>query len=796
MNIKMHPKFKKAILLFQKREFKGAKNICDEILEIEPKNFDVMHLYGIICYQTKDYALSAELINKAVKINSNNAEAYNNLGIAFKKLNKFDSALESLNQAIKINPKFFEAYNIRGLIFIELERLNEALESLNKALEINPNYAEAYYNQGNLLCEMKKFNEAISSYNKAIKINPNYSKAYNNLGIIFKKLKKSDSALESFNKAVEINPNFAEAYNNQGNVLCEMKKFNEALSCYNKTIKINPNFAEAYNNRANILNEFKKFNEALEDCNKVIKINPKNAQAYNNRAIIQNKLEQHNMAIESLNLAIQYNPNYAEAYYNQGNLLCEMKKFNEAISSYNKAIKINPNLDYLLGRLIFSKHCISEWKSFAKDLKDISDKILKKYKICTPLQSLRFFDSPELQKITAQTYVKEKYSDKNDLIHITNKKLNKKIRIGYYSADFYNHAMSSLLTNLYELHDKSKFELFAFSFGPERKDEMYYRISAAFDQFIDVKLKSDDEIMKLSRELKIDVAIDLMTFTQYHRFEIFTKRCAPIQINYLGYPGTSGASCFDYIIADKTLIPKKNQKYYSEKIIYLPDTYQVNDSKRKISDKVFTRKELSLPKDSFVFCCFNQSSKINPEIFYIWMNLLKSINNSVLWILPQNEIAVKNLQKEATIRNVNPDRIKFAQDMEMSEHLARHKAADLFIDTFPYNAHTTASDALWAGLPVLTLMGESFASRVAGSLLNAIDLPELITHTKKEYEDKAIELANNKSLLNEIRNKLNKNRLIKPLFNTKLFTKNLEKAYLMIYEKYINNKKPENIEIK
>jgi|TARA_B100000959_G_scaffold219568_1_gene231913 predicted O-linked N-acetylglucosamine transferase (SPINDLY family) len=626
MNIKMHPKFKKAILLFQKREFKGAKNICDEILEIEPKNFDVMHLYGIICYQTKDYALSAELINKAVKINSNNAEAYNNLGIAFKKLNKFDSALESLNQAIKINPKFFEAYNIRGLIFIELERLNEALESLNKALEINPNYAEAYYNQGNLLCEMKKFNEAISSY--------------------------------------------------------------------------------------------------------------------------------------------------------------------------NKAIKINPNLDYLLGRLIFSKHCISEWKSFAKDLKDISDKILKKYKICTPLQSLRFFDSPELQKITAQTYVKEKYSDKNDLIHITNKKLNKKIRIGYYSADFYNHAMSSLLTNLYELHDKSKFELFAFSFGPERKDEMYYRISAAFDQFIDVKLKSDDEIMKLSRELKIDVAIDLMTFTQYHRFEIFTKRCAPIQINYLGYPGTSGASCFDYIIADKTLIPKKNQKYYSEKIIYLPDTYQVNDSKRKISDKVFTRKELSLPKDSFVFCCFNQSSKINPEIFYIWMNLLKSINNSVLWILPQNEIAVKNLQKEATIRNVNPDRIKFAQDMEMSEHLARHKAADLFIDTFPYNAHTTASDALWAGLPVLTLMGESFASRVAGSLLNAIDLPELITHTKKEYEDKAIELANNKSLLNEIRNKLNKNRLIKPLFNTKLFTKNLEKAYLMIYEKYINNKKPENIEIK
>ena len=398
----------------------------------------------------------------------------------------------------------------------------------------------------------------------------------------------------------------------------------------------------------------KKFNEALEDCNKVIKINPKNAQAYYNRAIIQNQLEQHNMAIESLNLAIQYNPNYAEAYKHKGQIFLNLKNYNEAFNNFSHAFEINPNLDYLLGRLIFSKHCISEWKSFAKDLKDISDKILKKYKICTPLQSLRFFDSPELQKITAQTYVKEKYSDKNDLIHITNKKLNKKIRIGYYSADFYNHAMSFLLANLYELHDKSKFELFAFSFGPERKDEMYYRISAAFDQFINVKLKSDDEIMKLSRELKIDVAIDLMTFTQYHRFEIFTKRCAPIQINYLGYPGTSGASCFDYIIADKTLIPKKNQKYYSEKIIYLPDTYQVNDSKRKISDKVFTRKELSLPKDSFVFCCFNQSSKINPEIFYIWMNLLKSINNSVLWILPQNEIAVKKFTKRSNYKKCQP----------------------------------------------------------------------------------------------------------------------------------------------
>ena len=723
----MHPKFEKAISLFQKKDFEEAKIICEEILEVEPKNFDALHLYGIISFQTKNYNLSVELISKAVKVNSKNSEAFNNLGIAFKKLNKFDSALQSWNEAIKINPNFFEAYNNRGLIFVELKRLMEALDS--------------------------------------------------------------------WNKAIEINPNFAEAYNNQGNVLSKMKKFNEALTCYNKAIKINPNFAEAYNNRANILNEFKKFNEALQDCYKSITINPVNAKAYYNRAIVQKELKQLDKAIESSNLAIKYNPNYAEAYKNKGHIFVELKNYDEAVESFAQAFKINPKLDNLFGSLVHTKHCIIEWNSFDKDLKELAEKILKKNRVCTPFQSLMFFDSPELQNITAQTYVKEKFFDKNETFNVLGKIPDKKIRIGYYSADFRNHAMSFLLANLYELHDKSKFELIAFSFGPEKKDEMYNRIYAAFDQFIDVRAKSDDEIKKLSRELKIDIAIDLMAFTQYHRFGIFTKRCAPIQINYLGYPGTSGAKCFDYIIADKTLIPKKNQKYYSEKVIYMPDTYQVNDSTKKISDKVFTRENLGLPKEGFVFCCFNQNSKLNPEIFDIWMNLLKTINNSVLWILPQNETAAKNLQKEASMRNVNPERIIFAKRMNMPDHLARHKVADLFIDTFPYTAHTTASDALWAGLPVLTRIGESFASRVAASLLNAINLPEMVTYTKKEYENKAIELANNPSLLKEIKNKLNKNRHTKPLFNTKLFTNNLEMAYLKIYSKYIHNKKPDNIEI-
>ena len=375
-------------------------------------------------------------------------------------------------------------------------------------------------------------------------------------------------------------------------------------------------------------------------------------------------------------------------------------------------------------------------------------------------------------------------------------KLNKKIRIGYYSADFREHAMSYLLANLFEQHDKTKFELIAFSFGSGKNDEIRNRISSSFDKFIDVNLKSDKEIFQLSRDLKIDIAVDLMGFTQNSRFNIFFQRCAPIQVNYLGYPGTLSANCIDYLIADKILIPKENQKYFSEKIVYMPDSYQVNDSKRKISDKIFTKKELNLPEDGFVFCCFNQSYKITPYVFDIWMRLLRRVEGSVLWLMKDSDIGLNNLKNEAQKRGVEPDRMIFAEKMSNVEHLARHRLADLFIDTFPYTAHTTCSDALWSGLPVITKMGESFVSRVSASLLTAIGLSELITKTEKDYEELIFKIANNKSLLSELKKKLNKNRPIKPLFNTKLFANNIESAFQIMHERYRSKVPVKNIEIK
>ena len=400
-----------------------------------------------------------------------------------------------------------------------------------------------------------------------------------------------------------------------------------------------------------------------------------------------------------------------------------------------------------------------------------------------------------MQKTSAEIFVTKEYDVQNNQNYKFHKQIKKKIRIAYYSADFRNHPMSYLLANLYEIHDKNKFEIIGISFGPDKDDEMRKRVSSAFDEFYDVRLKTEDEIVKLSRELKIDIAIDLMCFTKYHKFGIFVKRCAPIQVNYLGYPGTSGTNYLDYIIADKILIPKESQKYYSEKIVYLPDTYQANDSTKKISDKIFTREELGLPKDGFVFCCFNNNYKITPQVFDVWMRLLERVENSVLWILSENINISKNLKKEATIRGIDFNRIVFAERIKMNEHLARQKVADLFIDTFPYTGHTTASDALWVGLPVLTRIGKSFASRVSASLLNAIGLSALATNSEKEYEDLAIELATNSAKLKEIKNKLKNNRNTKPLFNTQIFARNIEKAYSLMYERYLKNLPLDNIEI-
>ena len=615
--------------------------------------------------------------------------------------------------------------------------LNQALEALrNSSLEM----AEAYLKEA-LILELD---------------NPHTLRL---LGVVQAQRAQYQKAIEFFLASIKAFPENAVSHSNLGNVYARLRQFDQALSAYEQAASLDPNDPEIWSNAGIVFFELKRFEESVEFYDKAL-------------------------AIE---------PNYAEALCNKGNALNELKRYEEAIACYEKALSINPHIDWAPGAWMYLKLKVSSWENLEGNIEVLLAKIAANEKVCNPFPLLAMSDDPMLHRQASAIFAHYQYPANTALGPIPKHSKGEKIRIGYFSADFHNHATGYLLAGLIELHDKNQFEMIGISFGSSQSDEMRARLEKSFDQFIDASAMSDIEIAQLSRRLKIDIAVDLKGFTQNCRTGIFAYRAAPIQVSYLGYPGTMSADYMDYLIADKTLISQELEQAYSEKIVYLPNSYQANDRQRAISDKVFTKAELGLPEHGFVFCSFNNNFKILPATFEGWMRILKAVEGSVLWLYEDNATAANHLRKEAESRGVNPSRLVFANGMPLAEHLARHRLADLFIDAFPCNAHTTASDALWAGLPVLTLMGNSFASRVAASLLNAIGLPELITVTPQAYEALAIELASNPEKLLALKKKLASNRLTTPLFDTPQFTKELEQAYVQMYQRYQADLMPENI---
>jgi len=498
------------------------------------------------------------------------------------------------------------------------------------------------------------------------------------------------------------------------------------------------------------------------------------------------------VALKCYKNALAIKPDYAEAHGNCGIALLGLKRLDEALASYESAIALNPNLDFILGDLLSNKMSLCLWDDLTKHLNELTKKINHGEKVINPFHMLALIDDPEVQRKTAEIYTNEKYPQSDVLSKIERYPKHKKIRIGYFSGDFHNHATMHLMAELFECHDKKKFELIAFSFGPDTQDQWRQRVFLCFDQFVDVRLKSDREISLLARKMEIDIAIDLKGYTRNCRPNIFAEGCAPIQVSYLGYPGTMAADYMDYLIADRTLIPEEKQHHYSEKIAYLP-SYQVNDSTQSLPATIFTRQDVGLPEAGFVFCCFNNTFKFTPTTFDGWGRILEQVDGSVLLIYADNESAKINLTKEIVLRGIDSSRLIFGEHLPKPEYLARYRVADLFLDTLPYNAGTTASDALRMGLPVLTCMGNSFASRVAASVINAINLPELITTTQEQYESLAIELATHPEQLKIIKDKLANNLSTAPLYDTPLFTRHLESAYLTMYDRYQQGLEPDHI---
>ena len=784
-----------AIASHQRGELAEAQVLYEKILKKYPNHFDALHLLGLICYQSGQLQRAVDLIDRAIRIIPNNADFYSNRGNALQDLEQLNAAVVSYDKAIQLKPDFVEAYFNRGNALQGLNQLDAAVASYDMAITLKPDYVTAYNNRGNTLKDLKQFDAAIQSYDNAIRLSPDYAEAYSNRGNVLKDLKQFDAAVASYDRAIQLKSDLVEAYSNRGVVLHELRQFDAAIASQDEAIRLNPDYAEAYSNRGNALKDLKKFDAAIASHDKAIQLRPDSAEAYSNRGNVLKDLNQLDAAIASYDKAVQLKSDFADAYYNRGNALEILKKFNAAVASYDTAIQLQPDLDYLFGTLLHTRMQLCDWTNLENHLADLVRRIEVNTKASPPFPILALTPSISLQRKVSEIWISDKYPYNPSLGPIAKIQKSDKIRIGYFSADFRNHAVSLLMAELFEIHDRSRFELIAFSFGADTNDAIRNRLMVSFDKFIDVTSESDSAVAMLARNFKIDIAIDLGGHTANARIGIFSYRAAPIQVSYIGFPGTSGAGYIDYLIADKMIIPKQSQQHYSEKIVYLPNSFQVNDRKKLISNKQFNREELGLPLEGFIFCCFNNSYKIAPHVFDSWISILNVVTGSVLWLSEANQTAVVNLRKEAEKRGLDPQRLVFAKKMHLSEYLASYQIADLFLDTLPYNAGTTASDALWAGLPVMTCIGESFASRMAASLLTAINLPELITNTRAEYETLAIELATNPVKYQNIKNKLAANRLTTPLFDTPLFTKHLEEAYAEMYERYQADLLPDHIYI-
>lgn len=611
--------------------------------------------------------------------------------------------------------------------------------------------AMGYIQKGNL-------DDAERLLKQALKMAPKNSEIFRLLGVNFAFKKNLQEALTTIDRSIKLAPDNWLSHSNRGNILKDLNRLNDALKSYDRAITLRPDYAEAHNNRGNVLYDLGQFDQS----------------------------------IESYNRAIFLQPNYADAFHGKGNALKRLGNPEEALKSYELAIKSDPTAGYMLSSVITIKMQLCQWSGIGEQIEKLYELGLQSTKKIHPFHLLSICEDPNLLLVLTQQFMHDNYPPISDLGSIKKDLPHNKIRIGYFSPDLRNHAVSFLIAGMIEAHDKSKFEMFAFSMGRYKDDEMRERLRPNFKEFIDISEKSDIEVVQLSRDLGIDIAVDLGGLTQDARPGIFSYRAAPTQIGYLGYLGTMGVSYMDYIIADRIIIPDELQSFYKEKILYLP-SYQANDPKRRIADKIFTREDLGLPSSGFVYCCFNNNLKITPSILDSWAFIINSVDNSVIFLHAENPSIKKNLIAEFLLRGIQQERVIFAERLPRDEYLARYRLADLFLDTSPYNAGTTASDALWAGLPLLTFVGKTFSSRMGASLLTAIGLPELIAASQQEYESIAIELGRNPSRLQEIKNKLVEVRSTALLFDNEVFTHSLESAYEKVYSRHRSGYSPEHI---
>ena len=750
---------------------------------------------AIALFKAGNAAGAAQACRAALRRDGRNVTALFLLALTQVQERNFEEAERQFAKATELDPAAAEIWANRGNNQIALGRADRALEFLTRALGLEPNFPEALYNQAKLLADAGRLDEAVSAYDKCIAQVPRFADALNNRGVILAKLGRQKEALASYEKCLAIAPNAADTLNNRGNLLAALGRHQEALASYDASLAIAPDAVDTLSNRANLLASLRRNEEALASYDRAMLVAPDRPELLDRRGNFLAALGRDDEAFASFDVCVSIAPKYAAAWLSVVKLLVARKRFEEAQKVIGQLLAVAPDADFAQGYLAFAKLSQCDWNGLPEVISVLRDQVRQEKVVTLPFHALVVPTSPHEQLLCAKARAALEFPRASVPKIAPGRYDHDRVRLAYISADFREHPVAQSLAGLIERHDRSRFETIAISFGPEDDSEMRARIKGAFERFIDVDTRGDFETGKLLRTLEVDIAIDLMGFTQDCRPGILAPHPASLQVGFLGYPGTTGTDFIDYIIADRIVVPQEERVFYSEKVVHLPDCCQPSD-RRKVAARKPARSEVGLPERGFVFCCFNQAVKITPDVFDVWMRLLSGIDGSVLWLPAANAVASANLRREAALRCVDPERIVFAERVPANEdHLARQGLADLFLDTTPYNAHTSATDALWAGLPLVTCLGQAFAGRVAASMLHAIGVPELVTTSLDAYEALAFKLAREPALLGAFKAKIAAHRDTHALFDTARFCRGIEAAYVTMHERHRRGEPPEGFAI-
>ena len=793
-----------------------AEAVYLSVLTRNPREFDALHLLGLIRYQQGRPGEAHALLSQAIKLRPRSPHALSVLMASLLALGRLDEALAACDRLIAIDPRDVDALYNRGVVLSRLRRFTDALVAFDKVLARDRGSVDALFERGNVLAALSRFGEAatayeallqkapahlgaltnlgnalervgryveaLACYDRLLAARPNDVNTLSNRGITLKNLGRYDEAMASCERALTIDPNSIAALITRGNVLAKLARYEEALASFDRAAAIDTRDVDALNNRGFALTQLRRFAEALATFDRALAIDPRNIGVLDNRGAALFAMNRFEEALAIFDRALALKPDDAETLYHRGHALANLGRYDEAAGAWERVLVIEPSHLHALGALAFYRLMLCDWRDAEEFEAKLKGALDDEPAVIEPFTLLAYSIGPADQLRHTRRYVRHRIPAVPQLVPASRPRSRGRLKIAYLSSSFNRHPTGWQIADLFERHDRTQFEVLGISYGPDDGSEIRARLVKAFDQFHDVVLRGDREVAQLLFDLDVDIAVDLKGHTEQARPAILSYRPAPIQVSYLGYTATMGVDFIDYILADRTVLPVDQQDHYSEKIVHLPDCYWVNDSKRSVADEVPSRGLAGLPEAGFVFCCFNNSYKLTPQFFDVWMRLLRQVEGSVLWLLQTSEAATRNLCDAANARGVDPARLVFAPKAEISRHLARHRLADLFLDNLPVNAHTAASDALWVGLPVLTCMGESFIGRVAASLLGAVGLPELVTRSLDEYEALALKLATDPVLIASMRQKLDANRKTSPLFDTDRLRRHIEHAYMTMWD--------------